>query len=352
MHSIRIGVNVRFKNPPGFKEPWDTVYRNNLAYAARADTLGFDGIWVPEHHCTEQGYDPTPLVALAALSQVTKNCFLGTAPLLLPLRNPVLTAEEVATVDVLSGGRMMLGMGVGYLESDFDAIGIPRKERGARMDEALQIICKALWGEEPFDHEGRFYKHKGVQLAPRPLQKQIRVELAVRSEAAAKRVALPGINVNLNSLTVVQSVGPVVAEIASRAGRAPSSVGATILFTGFLAENEDAGRQAVAQYNDEDAKQYLEYWAHSKDAVDRVLSAQYKEASRTGVARGSFTPQSFVDGIHEAIETITATGLRPDWINLNLWPSGMPYAEALECLERVAADVLPKIPRVGRHTTE
>jgi len=349
MHSIRIGVNVRFKNPPGFKEPWDTVYRNNLAYAARVDALGFDCVWVPEHHCTDQGYDPTPLVVLAALSQVTKNCFLGTAPLLLPLRNPVLTAEEVATVDVLSGGRMILGMGVGYLESDFDAIGVPRKERGARMDEALDIVCKALWTDESFDYEGRFYRHKGVRLAPRPLQKKIRVELAVRSEAAAKRVALPDINVNLNSLSVVRNIGPHVADIASKGGRAPSSVGVSILFTGFLAENEEAARKAVARYNEEDAKQYLEYWSHSKDAVDRDMVAQYKEASQTGVARGSFTPQSFIDDIHEAIDTIAATGLRPDWINLNLWPSGMPYEEALDCLERVAADVLPKLPRVGRN---
>jgi len=345
MHTIKIGVGLRFKNPVAFRQPWEKLYRDHLTYAARADTLGFDGIWVAEHHCTPQGYDPAPLVALTAIAGVTKHCKLGTQPLLLPLRNPVLAAEEAAAVDVFSGGRLILGVGVGYLDSDFEAIGIPRKERGARTDEAIDILSKALWEEEPFDYEGKFYKVKGVALAPRPIQKQMRIDVVIRSEAAAKRVARPGVHVNLNSLAIAKSLGPKVAEIASKGGRDPSTVGLSLLASGFLADTEANARALATPYNLEDSKQYLNYWSHSKDAVDREMSAMASAAQKSGQPQGSFSPQALVDTIHTYIETMAATGLKPDWVNLTLWPAGMPVGHALECLERVASDVLPKLPR-------
>ncbi len=348
MHSVDIGVVIRFKNPPSFHQPWDKLYRDHLTYAARVDALGFDGIWVAEHHCVSQGYDPAPLVALSALSQVTKRCRLGTQPLLLPLRNPVLVAEEAAAVDMFSGGRLILGVGVGYLESDFDAVGISRKERGARMDEALDILCKALWEDEAFDYEGKFFKVKGVALAPKPVQKQLRIDVVVRSEAAAKRVGRPGLNVNLNHLSVAKSLGPKVAEIAQKAGRDPATVGLSLQTSGFLTDSEERARAMVAPYSAEDAKHYLEYWTHSNDAVDRDLVVQTKANQESGRAQGNFSAQAIIDAIHLHVETMAATGLRPDWVNLTLWPSGMPVEQALDCLERVASDVLPKLPRRER----
>lgn len=348
VQGINIGVTIRFKNPPRFAQPWDQLYRDHLAYAQRVDALGFDGIWVAEHHCTPQGYDPAPLVALTAISQVTKSCMLGTQPLLLPLRNPVLVAEEAAAVDLFSGGRLMLGVGLGYLESDFNAVGVPRKERGARMDEALDILCKALWETEQFDYEGRFYNVRGVAISPRPVQKQVRMEVVIRSEAAAKRIARPGMDVNMNSMAVAQELGPKVAEIAHRAGRDPADVGISLLASGFLAATEERARTLTRPYSAEDANQYIQYWSHSNDEIDRVMSAQVSASQAEGRQQGNFTAQALIDAIHANIETMAATGLKPGWLNLTLWPAGMPVTDALDCLERVARDVLPQIPRRGQ----
>ncbi len=348
MHEINVGVTVRFKNPAGFPQSWEKLYKDHLRYAARVDELGFDGIWVAEHHCTPQGYNPAPLIALTALSQATKHCRLGTQPLLLPLRNPVLVAEEAAAVDMFSGGRLILGVGVGYLESDFDAIGISRKERGARTDESIDILCKALWENEPFDYDGRFYKVKGVALAPRPIQERIRMDVVIRSEAAAKRVARPGMNVNLNSLAVAKSLGPKVAEIAHEAGRDPSQVGLSLLATGFLAETEETARALAGPYVVEDAKQYINYWARSNDSVDHELASQASATRLGGGLPGSFSPQALVATIHNYVEVMAATGLKPDWINLTLWPAGMPVEQALDCLEHVARDVLPHVSRARK----
>ncbi len=192
---------------------------------------------------------------------------------------------------------------------------------------------------------------KGVALAPKPVQKQLRMDVVVRSEAAAKRVGRPGMNVNLNSLTVARNLGPKVAEIAHKAGRDPKTVGLTLMSSGFLADSEEKARAMAAPYNAEDAKHYLHYWAHSNDDVDRDLVAQTTANQKAGQPQGNFSAQALVDTVHLYIEAMAETGLKPDWINLTLWPSGMPVEQALDCLERVASDVLPKIPRRRGHAT-
>ncbi len=343
MRKIKIGVNVRFKNPEAFRRPWNEVYQEHLQYSALADALGFDGIWVAEHHCVPSGYNPTPFVALAAVAQVTKNCRIGTAPLLLPLYNPVLAAEQAAVVDVLSSGRLILCCGTGYYNGDFDVVGIPRNTRGARMDEALPLLCKALWQREAFDHAGRFFGHKGVHLSPPPVQEKMEVQVAIRSVAAARRVALPGVNVNLNSPAVAKELGPRVAEIAASAGRNPAEIGVGLLLGGFLAGGEDKAVAAVRPFAAEEAREYIGFWNASGDAVDHKYRAIMEETLKQGAPLGCFTPEAFVTAIDQDIAIMAATGLRPDWINVNLWPPGMEFARAKECLERFAAEVLPHV---------
>src|SRR5262245_35248221 len=110
MARVKIGLCLRFKNVPLWPSSWSDIYRDHLLYAQAADRLGFDGLWVPEHHCMKTGYNPAPLIALTALAGVTKRIKLGTQPLIMPLHNPVLAAEEVAVLDVISGGRVALGL--------------------------------------------------------------------------------------------------------------------------------------------------------------------------------------------------------------------------------------------------
>ena len=145
------------------------LYAEIVEEAALADALGFDSYWIAEHHFHDYGVVPQPAVLLAALAQQTKKIRLGSAVAVLPLGDPLRIAEEYAMVDVLSGGRLELGVGSGYLSHEFAGFGIPHDERRARFDEALAVIRRAFSGER-FSFEGKHVRVRDVAINVRPLQ--------------------------------------------------------------------------------------------------------------------------------------------------------------------------------------
>src|SRR5712691_10890030 len=152
MSRPKFGVNL-------FPHQWQDV--------ARIEELGYDSAWTSEHIFF---YFPTfdALTALAAMAARTSRILLGTAVLLLPLRPAALAAKEIASVDIISGGRLIVGVGVGgEYPKEFEAVGVPVKERGARTDEALQVL-KRLFTEDNVSFDGRFTKLDGVTLQPKP----------------------------------------------------------------------------------------------------------------------------------------------------------------------------------------
>lgn len=160
--------------------------------AQRAEALGFDSVWTTDHisfvNPILEG-----LIALAALAGATDRVALGVGVLLLPLRHPSLVAKQVASLDYLSGGRTILGVGVGGEGSkDFEAVGISRTERGARTDEAIEVL-RLLWSGEAVSHHGRFYDFDEVHIAPPPLQRPAPpIWVGGRSRAALRRTGRVG----------------------------------------------------------------------------------------------------------------------------------------------------------------
>jgi alkanesulfonate monooxygenase len=143
-------------------------------YLRRAEDLGFDcAVSIDHLLLTPPAYACTwlePLSLLSALAGVTRTMKLGTMVLVLPLRNPVYFAKEWATLDLLSGGRSILGIGVGWHESEFALMGVPYRERGPRMSEAIEVV-KALWAGDHVTYEGRFYRFEDLTIDPKPAQK-------------------------------------------------------------------------------------------------------------------------------------------------------------------------------------
>lgn len=141
-------------------------------FARAVEDWGLDAVWVTEGVANQMAA-LDPLLAMGAFAHYTRKITVGTCVLLLPLRNPALLAKEVATLDFLSEGRIVLGIGVGGSSNsgitDFHACNVPVKERGARSDEALEIMIK-LWTGEPVSHDGRFYQFENVKMEPRPVQ--------------------------------------------------------------------------------------------------------------------------------------------------------------------------------------
>jgi len=166
---MKFGLFYQLPCAPGQSEV--TRYQETLDQIAYADELGFDVAWLAELHFY-RGFSimPTPLVVAAALAQRTKRIRLGIAVNLLPLHQPLRAAEEGATVDILSGGRLEFGVGRGAAALHFQGFAVSREESRERFEETLAIVEKA-WTEERFSFTGRYYQIPETALVPRPVQK-------------------------------------------------------------------------------------------------------------------------------------------------------------------------------------
>jgi len=148
-----------------------------VTVAQQAEALGFDSVWVSDHIVVPRSAIPRfgevffePFTTLAYVAGKTRRIRLGTSVIILPYRHPLFMGKALATLDVLSGGRLIVGAAVGWLAEEFEALGIPFAERGARSDEALKVM-RALWTETEPRFEGRFFRFSGIKAEPKPLQK-------------------------------------------------------------------------------------------------------------------------------------------------------------------------------------
>ncbi|MDW8063373.1 MAG: TIGR03619 family F420-dependent LLM class oxidoreductase [Candidatus Caldarchaeum sp.] len=156
---------------------WKGGYMSNeelATYCREVERLGYTSIWHAEHYVmappllSTSWYDP--LVTLAVAASATKKVKIGTAIIILPLRNPGVLAKEAATLDVLSDGRLILGVAIGWLDKEFELVGVSLKERGRRFEESIKVM-KLLWTMDSASWEGRFWRFKDIKLEPKPLQK-------------------------------------------------------------------------------------------------------------------------------------------------------------------------------------
>ena len=142
-------------------------YKEALEEVVRAEDLGFDSVWMEEHHSVTDHYWPSPLPVLAGFATRTSRITLGTDILVAAFYHPVRLAEDVALLDVMSGGRMTLGIAIGYKPDEFALYGVDLEKRGARFEEQLAIM-KALWTEDRVRFTGRYYTLEG-RLEPKPV---------------------------------------------------------------------------------------------------------------------------------------------------------------------------------------
>jgi alkanesulfonate monooxygenase SsuD/methylene tetrahydromethanopterin reductase-like flavin-dependent oxidoreductase (luciferase family) len=147
------------------------AYRDAVEQVRLADTLGFDCAWFTEHHFATHGINPSVLSFAAYVAGVTSRIGIGTAVVVLPLYHPVRLAEEIAQVDILSEGRLQLGIGSGYRFDEFRGLGVVHAESRAMFLESLEVLLKA-WRGEPFSHRGKYFDvPEGVSVRPTPLQR-------------------------------------------------------------------------------------------------------------------------------------------------------------------------------------
>lgn len=202
-------------------------YQSFIEYVMEADRLGFMQMFMVEHHFTGQGQVSASMTLLAYLAAKTQKIRLGTAVVVLPWHNPVLVAEQAATLDLLSGGRFDFGVGKGYRQAEFDGFCIPMAEATERFDEAMEIIRKAWTAEGRFSHHGKRWHYDNIIVEPEPLQRpHPPVWMAAGSHDSVRRAAREGYNLLLDQLAQVDQIIQRIAvfrEECMRIGRAYDS---------------------------------------------------------------------------------------------------------------------------------
>lgn len=266
---VQFGLAFDFRNPAQWRVPWDTLYRNGLDQIAYAEELGFDYVWLGEHHFTEDGRSPAGLTVAAAVAARTKRIRIGTMVLLLPLWNAVRVAEDAATVDLISGGRLVLGVGQGYRRVEFEGLGIPLHERLPRFLEGFEVIRRA-WENPSVTFHGRFYHMDDVKVTPPPLQKpRPEIWFGASTEGAARRTArLADGFMAANKLRLMQVYRDALREF--RGSQAKPRISRTVVM--YVAEDPDRE------------------WAHLKGQFLYRHQQYYRWLTEAGLTNPQWTP--------------------------------------------------------------
>lgn len=165
---MKFGLFTLFDFHPDRQEE-SYYYTETLNLLELADELGFERLWLGEEHFYAFGICPRPSVYLSAVAQRTQKMRLGTAVTLLPFDDPIRVAEDYAMLDVISNGRVDLGVGRGLIPKHFEGFPIPPDETRARMNEGIDVVLKA-WTQETFSHDGEFFNYPELSVSPRPIQ--------------------------------------------------------------------------------------------------------------------------------------------------------------------------------------
>jgi natural product biosynthesis luciferase-like monooxygenase protein len=166
---MKFGILHFFEHAAGGKTEHQIV-REQLDSMRAAEDMGFDSIWAPEHHSTEYGFYASPMLTLAAIASVTKRIRLGSGVVVLPFNDPIRVAEESALVDLMSDGRLELGVGRGFQPIEYRSFGVDQSKSREIFDEALEVIVRA-WTEERMSFKGSYFDIPQHSARPKPLQK-------------------------------------------------------------------------------------------------------------------------------------------------------------------------------------
>jgi len=315
---------------PGRPRTVPQLYGEIVAQAELADALGYDTFWVAEHHFHEYGVVPNPAVMLSTLAQRTKRLRLGTAISILTFHNPLTVAESYAMVDVLSGGRLVYGVGSGYLAHEFAGYRIDPAEKRDRFDENLAIVRRLLAGER-VTAEGKHSKVDAVALNVVPIQREVPIYVAVLRREAAYHVGRQGNNlmcVPYASLEDFKQIGDLVAEYrrgGADAVLAPSDDDAVVTLHTHVAESDEAARR--------DAESPFNLYVDSRLYARK---STYDDAMRNGLHLfGS------VETVAGKLAALRRMGVRnvSTLHNFGLMPQPLVRAS----MERLIRDVLPRV---------
>ena len=319
------------------------IYARGLEIAQAAETLGFNNVWVAEHHFSTYGYLSRPAQVATHIAAKTTRIRVGTAVIVVPLHHPLVVAEEIATLDLLSGGRADIGLGRGYQPYEFERLGLELETGRARWEESVDIIMKALQGR-PFTYDGKLFKVPETTIFPQPVQTpRLPIWITAQSpdsiEGAVRRgfnVLTGGFGVPLERMAEFRRLFD--RHVAEVKPAHPLSVG--VQRAVYVADNAAEARAAAEEarwnmrvtlslrnhYERVEAGRAIPVPAPSEPSVDDLLDRFLVIG----------TPDTCVRQIQRIREAVGITHF-----NCSFWFGDVEHARVLRSMERFAREVLP-----------
>jgi alkanesulfonate monooxygenase SsuD/methylene tetrahydromethanopterin reductase-like flavin-dependent oxidoreductase (luciferase family) len=336
---MRFGYGlITAQRPPDDPRTDADLYREAVERCVAAEAAGFDSAWVSEHHFLDDGYMPSLLVSAAAIAQATQRLTIGTAVLLAPLHDPLRIAEDAATVDLISGGRFVLGLGAGWRAEEFDVLGVPQSERARRMREAVRT-CRGAWGPGTFEYP----KGSGnqVNVTPKPAH-DIPIWLggfAPGAIARAGRIAdgFLGSSSGTSGIAAFVEAKKIALDARHEAGK-PTDDFTFALHVPVYVSDGDAWAEVEPYYT------YLRWkyadmaQAHGSTTAKRPSGVDPAQLRATIICGSAAEVTEQVAAFADALGDATHFIFRSDF-------PGMPQSQLLETIDAIGSDVIGALKR-------
>jgi alkanesulfonate monooxygenase SsuD/methylene tetrahydromethanopterin reductase-like flavin-dependent oxidoreductase (luciferase family) len=318
---MRIGFLADLRNPPPWQRPWADHYARMLEFIEEADRLGAGGVFLGEHHLTADGYMPQSLTFAAAIAARTRRLRIGTSVLLAPLRQPLHIAEQASVVDILSGGRVELGLGAGYVPSEFAGFGVERADRFKLLDHAVAEVRRLL----------------AEVASPGPVQERMPIWCGYFGKGA-RRAGLLGEGL----MSVIPSCLEPYLEGLREGGHDLAGARMAGTLDMIVASDPERARAALQPHIDYQAAAYRTY----RDQVD-VAEGREPGSSLQGGSADAHSYHVVTPG--QAVELIRkrSDGLPVAWMIPSLSVGGMPDAFVEEHIRLTVTQVAPALAAEG-----
>jgi probable F420-dependent oxidoreductase len=333
--SIGIGL-LSAQLRPG-EDDWSRPYDETVRLAVEAERLGLGSVWTTEHHFVDDGYMSSLAVVSAAIAAATSEIEIGTGVILAPLHHPLRLAEDAATVDLLSGERFILGLGLGWSEIEYEVLGVDRRKRGRAMEEILSILPKA-WTGEPFRHAGEVYDLPELAVRPTP-SRMIPILIGGGAEAAIRRAArlANGIFANVPRDQFLLQLDWIRDE-CDKVGRDPAELRIVHYSVMLPGRSEDEAFDRYREHLWQMMWKYSDMEASATRVGPPPSAPPFREENRSslfGRATVAGTGEQIVSYLHEMRE---AAGMPVEFVARSYFPT-LSYEEQLELMQQLAEEV-------------
>lgn len=344
---MRVGMLYFLRNPSrdGWFRPWSDYYAASLEHMAEMDRLGFEVISFAEHHCDPDGYNPATTVAMTAAAMRTTRARIGTNILQTPYYHPVLLAEQLAVIDILSGGRLEIAFapGAGFA-AEHKMFGTRVEDRYSRHTEGVELVRRCWTEDAPFSHHGRHWQLEDVWINPKPLQRpHPPIFVTTWTERAMNRAARLGYNSVARGGGFFDGVADPLewqdfhsqwTAALARMGHAPSDREVSLWATCYITEDPE---RAWAEYG-ETITYTSGYTRQGIQPYGRRHRSLTADSQRVFV-----TPDQAIAQMEEAYG-----GVAPDELLIVACSPGMPIEKSVEFHANFAKSVLPRVAHLGQ----